>query len=42
MVTTDAESRRRFRRYWALVSPGMNLIRREMLRLIKRRAERTV
>ncbi len=42
VVTTDAESRRRFRRYWAFVSPGVGLIRREMLRLIKRKAERTV
>jgi hypothetical protein len=41
VVTTDAESRRRFRRYWSLVSPGVGLIRREMLRLIKRRAERS-
>jgi hypothetical protein len=42
VVTTDAESRRRFRRYWAFVSPGVGLIRREMLRLIKRKAERSV
>jgi hypothetical protein len=41
VVTTDGESRRRFRRYWSFVSPGVGLIRREMLRLIKRRAERS-
>jgi hypothetical protein len=42
VTTTDAESRRRFRRYWSLVSPGVLLIRREMLRLIRRDAERRV
>lgn len=40
VVTTDPESRRRFRRYWSLVSPGVILIRYEMLRLIKREAGR--
>ena len=39
-VATDDVSRRRFRRYWRLVSPGVVLIRREMLRLVKRSAER--
>jgi hypothetical protein len=34
-VTTDSESRRRFRRYWAMVSPGVVLIRHEMLRQIR-------
>ena len=34
-VTTDPESRRRFRRYWAMVSPGVVLIRHEMLRQIR-------
>ena len=38
--TTDAEARRRFRRYWTMVSPGVMLIRREMLRLVRREAER--
>ena len=38
--TTDPESRRRFRRYWTMVSPGVGLIRREMLRLVRREAER--
>ena len=39
VTTTDAESRRRFRRYWALVSPGILLIRRSMLPLVKADAE---
>jgi hypothetical protein len=38
--TTDADARRRFRRYWSFVSPGVRLIRREMLRMIRREAER--
>ena len=40
VATTDADSRRRFRRYWTMVSPGVVLIRREMLRLVRREAER--
>ena len=40
--TTDADSRRRFRRYWTMVSPGVVLIRREILRLVRRAAERRV
>jgi hypothetical protein len=40
VMTTDADSRRRFRRYWTMVSPGVLLIRREMLRLVRREAER--
>lgn len=39
VATTDAQSRARFRRYWAVVSPGILLIRRETLRLVKRVAE---
>jgi hypothetical protein len=39
-VATDAEARRRFRRYWRRVWPGIVLIRRMALRLIKRDAER--
>ena len=39
VVTTDAEARRRFRRYWALVVPGVRMIRRETLRLVKTAAE---
>lgn len=38
--TTDVSSRRRFRRYWALLSPGILLIRRASLGLVKRDAER--
>jgi hypothetical protein len=40
VATTDADSRRRFRRYWTLVSPGILLIRRSMLPLVKADAER--
>jgi hypothetical protein len=38
--TTDARSRRLFRRYWAVFSPGILLIRRASLRLVKSEAER--
>lgn len=38
VATTDAESRRRFRRYWSLLSPGIRLIRYESLRLVRREA----
>jgi hypothetical protein len=38
--TTDLASRARFRRYWALVSPGVAIIRRLMLGPIKREAEK--
>jgi hypothetical protein len=38
-IATDSESRARFRRYWTVVSPGIRLIRRETLRLVKREAE---
>jgi hypothetical protein len=40
VMTTDADSRSRFRRYWSFVSPGVLLIRREMLRLVRQEAER--
>jgi hypothetical protein len=40
VTTTDPESRERFRRYWATYSPGIVLIRREALRIIKNEAER--
>ncbi|HEV8176662.1 MAG TPA: hypothetical protein VGP44_03130, partial [Gemmatimonadales bacterium] len=40
VVTTDPDSRARFRRYWAVFSPGILLIRYETLRLVKREAER--
>ncbi len=36
---TDAAARRRFRWYWYLIRPASGLIRREMLRLTKQRAE---
>jgi hypothetical protein len=35
VATTDPDSRRRFRRYWAIFSPGILLIRLEMLRMIR-------
>jgi len=40
VVTTDPESRSRFRRYWSVFSPGILLIRYETLRLVRREAER--
>lgn len=40
VATTDSDSRRRFRRYWSMVSPGVVLIRREMLRLVRAEAGR--
>jgi len=40
VATTDPEARKRFRRYWTLVSPGVRLIRRESLRLVRADAER--
>lgn len=39
VMTTDPESRRLFRRYWAIFSPGIILIRYEALRLVKAAAE---
>lgn len=39
-VATDPLGRAHFRPYWTLVSPGIVLIRWEMLRLVKREAER--
>jgi|SRR6266542_2850406 len=40
VATTDAASRRRFRRYyWAVFSPGILLIRRESRRLVRAEAE---
>lgn len=38
-VATDAEARRRFRRYWSMVSPGVALIRFAMLKPVKAAAE---
>ena len=40
VATTDAVARKRFRRYWTMVSPGVRLIRRELLRLVRSDAER--
>jgi hypothetical protein len=42
VATTDPSARARFRRYWLVVSPGILLIRRETLRMVKREAERRV
>lgn len=39
-VATDATARARFRRYWALASPGIGLIRLLSLKPLKRDAER--
>ena len=39
VMTTDAASRRKFRRYWSLASPGILLIRRFMLKRVKALAE---
>jgi hypothetical protein len=40
VATTDSSARRKFRRYWSLVSPGIVVIRREALRIVKAEAER--
>jgi hypothetical protein len=42
VATTDARARRRFRRYWAVFSAGIILIRRVMVGEVKRAAERRV
>lgn len=39
VITTDAEARKRFRKYWALVNPGVKLIRIELLHGVKTAAE---
>jgi len=39
---TDAAARSRFRRYWAVVSPGVVLIRRQSLRIVKADAEQHI
>lgn len=39
-VATDADARRRFRRYWRRVWPGIVVIRHMALKLVKRDAER--
>jgi hypothetical protein len=40
VLCTDERSRRAFRRYWTLVRPFSGLTRIEMLRAIRREAER--
>jgi hypothetical protein len=40
VLTTDPLSRERFRRYWAFLSPGILIIRYEILRLVRAEAER--
>jgi hypothetical protein len=40
VATTDAGARAKFRRYWAQFSPGIVLIRSELLRVVARRGER--
>jgi hypothetical protein len=40
VATTDAAARSKFRWYWARFSPGIILIRRTMLRVLKTEAER--
>ena len=42
VVTTDAAARARFRRYWAVFSPGIWIIRSLLLGPLKREAERRV
>ena len=39
-ATTDAEARRWFRRYWRIIRPGVWLVMRRALALIRREAER--
>lgn len=40
VATTDPEARRRFRRYWSYVAPGVELIRLAMLGPLKKAAEK--
>lgn len=42
VATTDERSRAKFRRYWALVRPGVVLIRLVSLRVVKKAAEASV
>ena len=39
-VATDSIARRKFRRYWSFLSPGIIVIRRVALKLVKGEAER--
>jgi hypothetical protein len=40
-MTTDPVSRERFRRYWAFLSPGILIIRYQILRLVRAEAVRS-
>lgn len=40
VMTTDADARARFRRYWSVMAPGIGLIRRQSLGLVRAEAER--
>ena len=40
VIATDASARKRFRRYWSLLSPGIIIIRAVMLQPVKQEAER--
>ena len=40
VTTTDPAARAKFRRYWAFLSPGILLIRRVALAMVKKEAER--
>lgn len=41
VATTDPEARKRFRRYWSYVAPGVELIRLAMLAPLKKAAEKS-
>jgi hypothetical protein len=41
-IATDIDARAKFRPYWAMVSPGVEVIRRAMLLSLKQEAERRV
>jgi hypothetical protein len=38
--TTDPSARRRFRRYWAILSPGIIIVHHEIVRLARREIDR--
>jgi hypothetical protein len=42
VTTTDSRARTKFRRYWAVFSPGIKLIRRLLLPQVRTQAERHV
>lgn len=42
VIATDAVARSKFRGYWALVSPGVTVVRRILLHAVKTEAERRV